>query len=209
MQPLQIPSDLRVARIPHEDKKRALWLVFGPLTGLLVVNILQTLNFILQALEPKGNQEPVVNIFMIIDGFYGACFFIASLICIPIGFSLLNKKMPKGSLEFDNRSGQGKYSVVPDELKKWNWGAFGLNAVWGVYFRVWISFLSFIPLFGIIPMIILGFKGNEWAWRKNAWLSVEEFQTAQEKWKVWGIIFLVLNIIGTIASIYINIAILG
>ncbi len=209
MQQHQIPNDLRVARIPHEEKKRALWLVFGPLTGLLVVNILQTINFIFQMLGPKGSQEPVVNIFTIINGFYGACFFIASLICIPIGIHLLNKKMPSDSLEFDKRSGTGKYSIIPDELKKWNWGAFGLNVVWGVYFRVWISFLTFIPLLGIIWMILLGFKGNEWAWRKNAWLSIEEFQTAQEKWKTWGIIFFILNIIGTIASIYINIAILS
>ena len=32
----------------------------------------------------------------------------------------------------ENTSGQGKASVLPAELKGWNWGAFFLHVIWGI-----------------------------------------------------------------------------
>jgi hypothetical protein len=50
-------------------------------------------------------------------------------------------------------------------------------------------------------IIILGMKGNEWAWRACPWESVERFVSSQKKWKPWGIVFFVLMILGLISSI--------
>ncbi len=85
-----------------------------------------------------------------------------------------------------NTSGQGKASVVPDEIRKWNWGAFLMGVIWGVGNRTYIAFLAVVPLFGFVMMIILGVKGSEWAWRNKRWESVEHFKRVQSKWAWWG-----------------------
>ncbi len=85
-----------------------------------------------------------------------------------------------------NTSGQGKDAVVPDEIRKWNWGAFLLGVIWGVGNRTYIAFLAVIPLFGFIMMFILALKGSEWAWRNKKWESVEHFKRVQRKWAWWG-----------------------
>ena len=68
-------------------------------------------------------------------------------------------------MEVDNTSGQGSASVVPAEITGWNWGAFLLNWIWAIGNRVWIGLLGLV--FGIIMAIILGAKGNEWAWQSR------------------------------------------
>jgi len=30
--------------------------------------------------------------------------------------------------------------------------------------------------------IVLGLKGNEWAWRARKWESIEQFKSSQENW---------------------------
>tara|TARA_Y100000310_G_scaffold260903_1_gene270042 strand:+ start:11206 stop:11379 length:174 start_codon:yes stop_codon:yes gene_type:complete len=50
-------------------------------------------------------------------------------------------------------------------------------------------------------VIVLGIKGNEWAWRAQKWESVEKFQTSQNKWKPWGIVFFVLILLSIISNI--------
>jgi hypothetical protein len=84
-----------------------------------------------------------------------------------------------------NTSGQGSASALPDELKGWNWGAFFLNWIWGIGNNVWIALITFI--LGWIWAIVLGIKGNEWAWKHKKWDSVEHFKRTQRKWKRWGI----------------------
>ena len=56
----------------------------------------------------------------------------------------------------------GTSGPVPEEIKGWNWGAFWLTWIWGIAHNVWISLLVFClwPIW----MIVLGIKGNEWAW---------------------------------------------
>ncbi|WP_018248808.1 cytochrome c oxidase assembly factor Coa1 family protein [Orenia marismortui] len=76
---------------------------------------------------------------------------------------------------------------VPKDIKKWNWGAFFLSFIWGIAHRVYFSLLFFVPLLGFIVPFILGFKGNEWAWKKEDWESVEEFRRSQKKWSRAGI----------------------
>ncbi|MBM3150297.1 MAG: ribonuclease G [Chloroflexi bacterium] len=82
---------------------------------------------------------------------------------------------------------------MPEEIKGWNWGAFLMSWIWGIGNKVWIALLALI--LGIIMSIVLGIKGNEWAWRSKTWNSVEHFKKTQRTWAVVGIILLVLGIV--------------
>lgn len=81
---------------------------------------------------------------------------------------------------------------VPDEIKKWNWGAFCFNWLWGVFNGVYwplvLIIVNFIPYVGslisLACCIVLGINGSEWAWKAKSWSSVEEFKRVQHKWAV-------------------------
>ena len=78
-------------------------------------------------------------------------------------------------------------SAVPDSIKKWNWGAFLLNCIWGVCNGIYWPLISlFIPGSGIIISLILGINGNEWAWKAKEWKSESEFLECQRKWTIAG-----------------------
>ncbi len=108
-----------------------------------------------------------------------------------------NMSMPSTSA---NTSGQGPASIVPKEIKGLNWGAFGLNWVWGIFNSTYLAFLVLIPFINIIMIFVLLLKGNEWAWRNKHWDSVEQFKAVQKKWTIaWlaisglGILFVILS----------------
>lgn len=101
-----------------------------------------------------------------------------------------------------NTSGQGASAIVPDEIKGWNWGAFWLNWIWSIGNQVWIGLLSLV--IGIIMAIILGVKGNEWAWQNRKWVSVEQFKETQKKWAMWGWIYLGITVIITVLIMVIS-----
>jgi len=90
-------------------------------------------------------------------------------------------------MEFVNESGQGRSASVPAEIKKWNWGAFWLPWIWGIYHNTWISLLCFVPYVNIIFTFILAAKGSEWAWQNKHYESLEQFKNSQRKWGIWGI----------------------
>lgn len=75
---------------------------------------------------------------------------------------------------------------VPLEVRGWNWGAFLLSWIWGICNNVWIALLFFVPVVGIFMPFVLGVKGNEWAWRKNKWQSIEHFKKVQRTWAIVG-----------------------
>ena len=110
-----------------------------------------------------------------------------------------------------NSSGQGKSAVVPDELKGWNWGAFLLTWIWGAGNEVWLALLALIPLpmVRLAMAIILGIKGNEWAWQSKKWESIDHFRRTQRIWLIWGIIALCLPFILIIGIGLIAVGILG
>lgn len=85
-------------------------------------------------------------------------------------------------------------SQIPDELKRWNWGAFLLNWIWGIGNNTFIALLTFIPVLGILVMpFVLGAKGNEWAWRNRRWDSIEHFKRVQRRWSVAGFVLLMAS----------------
>ncbi len=90
----------------------------------------------------------------------------------------------------------------PSELKKFNWGAFLLNWIWGIMHKKYITLLYFvaciIPVIGPLAISIwFGIAGNKWAWNSKNWASVEEFNDVQRNWvKLWIILAVVSLIIG-------------
>ncbi|WP_172380937.1 cytochrome c oxidase assembly factor Coa1 family protein [Vibrio sp. Vb339] len=89
-------------------------------------------------------------------------------------------------------SGLGKASIIPPDIKGWSWGAFLLNWIWGVGNGTYIALLMFIPLVNIVMIFVLGFKGNEWAWRNRLWRDVDHFKSTQKKWRNAGFASLLL-----------------
>lgn len=108
-----------------------------------------------------------------------------------------------GRLSMQNTSGEGKTAVIPPEIKGWNWGALLLTWIWGIGNRVWISLVCLIPivLVQLVFAILLGAKGNEWAWRSKRWDSIEHFRRTQRTWRNWAIgVLVVVGIISFIVS---------
>ena len=93
----------------------------------------------------------------------------------------------------------GDDAALETELAKWNWGAFLLTFVWGMGHGVMRAWLVWVPNYGIYEWVMLGLKGNRWAWEKRRWDSVEQFRQTQRKWAVAGIIVSVLFFILLIA----------
>jgi hypothetical protein len=77
---------------------------------------------------------------------------------------------------------------VPAEIDRWNWGAFLLNWIWGVGNNVFVALLTLIPVVGLIMPLVLGARGNRWAWRNGRWDSVEHFKRVQRAWTKWAVI---------------------
>lgn len=98
--------------------------------------------------------------------------------------------------QLENTSGMGKDSVVPEGVRGWSWGAFLLNFIWGIGNNVYIALLCLIPVVNLVMMVVLGFKGREWAWRKRRWISVEEFRKTQKRWGIAGACLWVFLIFG-------------
>lgn len=118
---------------------------------------------------------------------------------------------------FANNSGRGSLldnSVqVPDEIHGWNWGAFFLPGVWCLTNHVWIGLIAWADPTLILSLgmpwlttgVILGFKGNEWAWKSRRWRSIAEFKAHQRAWAIAGWL-----IVGTIlAALLVILVIIG
>ena len=91
---------------------------------------------------------------------------------------------PPPSLEYVDQS------VVPEEIKKWNWGACFFNWIWGVcngvYWPLLLILGAFIPFVGqllsLVACVFLGVHGSEWAWKGRKWKSIEHFKRVQRRW---------------------------
>jgi Double zinc ribbon len=90
-----------------------------------------------------------------------------------------------------NDSGTGTSAVIPDELRGFNWGALLCGFFWGIFHNSWFALLCAVPAFGIVTSIIVGLKGNEWAWQNRRWSGIEQFKKVQREWAIWGTIWFV------------------
>ena len=100
---------------------------------------------------------------------------------------------------------------IVNEMKNFNWGAFGLGFIWGIGNNIYVKNLIIpciivfvlwlfkilnviwhmpiigIPLYiGIIfgPLFYFGKNGNRWAWNERTWNSIQEFSATQKKWAI-------------------------
>lgn len=79
----------------------------------------------------------------------------------------------------------------PNELDHWNWGGFFLSWIWGIGMGNAIAIV--LGLFtSIIGSIIIGAKGNEWAWSSRKFESIEQFKLVQKAWAKVGVIIFVV-----------------
>jgi len=101
----------------------------------------------------------------------------------------------------ENTSGQGESATVPEEVKGWSWGAFGLTWIWGVCNGVLISLLCLIPVFVIVWAFVLAVKGKEWAWRNKKWDSIEHFKNTQRPWDIAGIVLFAISMVALVVTI--------
>ncbi len=88
---------------------------------------------------------------------------------------------------------------IPDELNKWNWGAFFLNWIWGIGNSTYIALLMFVPFVNLAMPFVLGAKGSRWAWENHYWRDASHFKTTQRNWAIaGGVVFvaLILLILG-------------
>lgn len=77
---------------------------------------------------------------------------------------------------------------VPPEIKGWNWGAFLLNLIWGLWHKLPQALLMLVPGVNLVMAVVLGVKGNEWAWQRKPWASVAQFKAAQRNWAIAGFV---------------------
>ena len=118
-----------------------------------------------------------------------------------------------------NTSGQGPTASVPDAVaKKFNWGAFLLSWIWGLFHHKYITLLiipaAFIPFVGIFVNLGLGIwfgiEGNKWAWQGRRYQSIAQFHESQKKWATAGLIVIVLSfVLGVVASMLFGAAMLS
>lgn len=118
------------------------------------------------------------------------------------------EKKKRNTMEPENSSGQGSNSVIPDEIRGWNWGAALLGWIWAIgnnrfdmaVYGLAVYVLSFLLgpvgwLAQLTVSIILGLKGNEWSWQSKEWHNIEHFKKTQKMWTKWGIVASILNLI--------------
>lgn len=103
-----------------------------------------------------------------------------------------------------NNSGQGTKTIVPNEIKGWNWGAFLFSWIWAIVNKTYRGLFCLIPIFGIYYCFVLGRKGNEWSWQNNQWNSIQEFKKVQSTWSKAAIPFTTICIFLGIISIIIQ-----
>jgi hypothetical protein len=149
----------------------------------------------LKSLAGNDNGATALHVFLIALSLFALFGMIVVFVLLPIGIVLIvnsNNELKPG-VAYDERSGKGDASIIPPEIGGWNWGAAFLGFWWGLYYRVWIMFISFVPMVGGVWWIVMGIKGNEWAWRQNKWQSVEHFKRSQKKWVPWVVAMLTVQ----------------
>ncbi len=83
---------------------------------------------------------------------------------------------------------------MPQELKKWNWGAFSLNIWWGIGHRSYLTFLCLLPILNLIWPFVCGAKGNEWAWQNGNYIDIHHFNAVMEPWNRAGKIMFIFSV---------------
>ena len=96
-------------------------------------------------------------------------------------------------------------ALPPEIAKKFNWGAFMLNWIWGLNHKKPIMLLFLvvgcIPVVGLLVGIWFGTKGNEWAWESGRFSTVAEMEACEKVWATWGIVIFALDMVYVLFAI--------
>ncbi|MDR1496053.1 MAG: hypothetical protein LBS67_03940 [Clostridiales Family XIII bacterium] len=93
---------------------------------------------------------------------------------------------------------------VPSEVRRWNWGAFSLNWIWGCSNGAYLALLYFIPVFGwFVWPFVCGARGNIWAWKSGKFKDLDTFLTTQRTWNIAGIILFCIGLLQVLLVILI------
>ncbi|MDR1115684.1 MAG: FHA domain-containing protein [Tannerella sp.] len=88
---------------------------------------------------------------------------------------------------------------IERELNSWNWGAFFFGWLWGIFNGVYWPLVVLIPYIGWIAMliinIVLGIKGNVWAWKGRYWKDFNHFKRVQKSWSMWALYIFIISIV--------------
>ena len=175
----------------------------------LIFSILTAFNMSKRLSDIK-NIEPKNSIFCVILTFLLLCQFLP-LFNYSVGV-ILSLFVIFAQLFFMVKKGKITSTLAKSELYKFNWGAFFGTFIWGLFNKTYIALLI-IPLF-LTPSwlffgIILGIKGNEWAYKNKAYDSIEKFHKSQKKQAIfWSIVTPVLSIVLTVVlSVVLSLAI--
>lgn len=88
----------------------------------------------------------------------------------------------------------GHTDMDPENLHSFNFGAFIFGWLWGICNGVYIALLTLVPAINLIMSIVLGVKGNEWAWEKQkSTTTPESFVQSQKRWSKAALIVLVIS----------------
>ncbi|MFI3265695.1 MAG: FHA domain-containing protein [Rikenellaceae bacterium] len=113
---------------------------------------------------------------------------------------------PVGPAGYGAQVGGKGVAAEPKNLNSWSWGGFLFGWLWAVCNGIYWPLVVLIPIVGwlsaIVINIILGIKGNRWAWENRTWMDAAHFERAQHQWAVAGlVIFITLAaIIGLIVA---------
>lgn len=123
----------------------------------------------------------------------------------PVDLAAAPIVAPIGAVSTESGTSPTAASALPEELKGWNWGAFFLTWIWAIGNQTWIGLLALISPISLIMCIVLGIKGNEWAWQNRKFENVDQFKAVQKAWAKWGLILFIISIvlmIGLVVIIY-------
>lgn len=120
-----------------------------------------------------------------------------AFICKHCNSALINQSdtIYSGQDYYENNSGLRDATIIPDNIKGWNWGAFGFTWIWGIANSSYLTLFALIPYFNLIWAIICGLKGNEWAWKNKRWQNAEHFHKIQKKWAYWTLCLTILSLL--------------
>ncbi len=84
---------------------------------------------------------------------------------------------------------------MPQELRKWNWGAFAFGIWWGIGHKTYLPLLALVPFLNFIWIFVCGAKGNEWAWKAGNYMDINHFNVVMAPWNRAGKISTIIMVI--------------
>ncbi len=164
--------------------KIRLWAILVPLLAYFLLAVLLSV-FGLGVLGPAFDYTIYALLVLAVFGFP-----IAFLFCL-ISMSLRRVVKKNDMKAYVN----GENKKLDKAYVKFNFGAFGLTFVWGVYFANFLALLIFVPVVNVVVVIYLGLCGNKALYRKYAYKTPQDLIVEQKNWNTWGKILGVFNIL--------------